>query len=814
MTESLYQYQYQFGDRPLEGYTIQRAVGRGGFGEVYFAISDSGRQVALKVIQNYEQIELRGIKQCMNLKNPHLVTIFDVKYNDKGRPFVIMEYVAGVSLRDLLDESPGGLGPQKAAFFLREIAKGLSFLHDCGIVHRDLKPSNIFYENGYVKIGDYGLTKAIAAGHASEQTITVGTVHYMAPEIGQGRYDLSIDIYALGIVLYEMVTGQVPFFGASPAEVLMKHLMDQPNLTGIEEPFNRAIKKALVKDPALRYRTVQEMVEDVFGQDHIRNSVSQFRPDDLSVIAQHIAAKAQVPPPIGERPTQPSPNGKDKTSGMAQMGEQIGRKIGSAGDQIAEKLAGAASGLERHRAEKASGPDSISRRQRRILAIVIIVVISLGVGLFEGGWRRGDFGMAFIVFLMMAGLIKGIIWAEHSLLEGLEPGPFRNALAAGMGILLAAIVASLGSVNGWTVLSLLVLGFVDWRCLTAPDRQQQIDWTPVVWASAIGGIVALIHGQPLISVGVIAGTILAAQVISPFGSPASASGQASSPPPPPSPQPPPPPPQAAGNSPEAVAQPVIKQPIPAANLIPEATVPSSGPETRSVTAPDVAPYVSPHHWTRPNPGQEAIPMYGQSATTVPTSTSQAPAGAIQAKPRRQWSFFAGLLAFIGYVLLIVGLLIGLGFSLHLPWLVASDVLDPGLAQEMEREFGYADWPNLVEQIGWLVIAAFLLLAMIFLILARRRHGIGHLFRAVAGIVLLTVSLAFLYYALPGREVYLSEAFKTQAAAGRVHQVLGAIQIPFIIGSVAVLIVGLTVMSWPATRQRREEKVLGEYDRTV
>jgi serine/threonine protein kinase len=119
MTESLYQYQYQFGDRPLEGYTIQRAVGRGGFGEVYFAISDSGRQVALKVIQNYEQIELRGIKQCMNLKNPHLVTIFDVKHNDKGRPFVIMEYVSGVSLRDMMDESPGGLGPQKAAFFLR-----------------------------------------------------------------------------------------------------------------------------------------------------------------------------------------------------------------------------------------------------------------------------------------------------------------------------------------------------------------------------------------------------------------------------------------------------------------------------------------------------------------------------------------------------------------------------------------------------------------------------------------------------------------------------------------------------------------------
>src|SRR5437660_10169752 len=88
-------YRYKHGDRPLEGYTIERAAGRGGFGEVYFAVSDTGRQVALKVVQGYEQIELRGIGQCMNLKNPHLITIFDVRYNDQGRPFVIMEFVAG-----------------------------------------------------------------------------------------------------------------------------------------------------------------------------------------------------------------------------------------------------------------------------------------------------------------------------------------------------------------------------------------------------------------------------------------------------------------------------------------------------------------------------------------------------------------------------------------------------------------------------------------------------------------------------------------------------------------------------------------------
>ena len=414
-------------------------------------------------------------------------------------------------------------------------------------------------------------------------------------------------------------------------------------------------------------------------------------------------------------------------------------------------------------------------------------------------------------------------------MEGLEEGPFRNALAAGVGILLAAIVASMGDVRGWTVLSLLVLGFVDWRRLTAPDRTQQIDWTPVVWASAIGGLVALLHGQPVISIGVIAGTIMAVQVISPFGSPTPAAGPAPSPPQPSPPvSPPSPPPQAAGNGPETVVQPVTQQAVPAANLIPEATVPAPGTQARSVVTPDVAPFVSPqkrlvalllalpvvfpagmhriyvgkigtgivwfftggmlmigqivdlvlilagrfrdkegrvlHHWTQPDPGQEAIPMYTGPATTVQASTSHGPA--VQAQPRRQWSFFAGLLAFIGYILLMVGLLIGLGFSLHVPWLIASGVPDPYVAQNLEREFGYADWPALVERIGWIVCAAFLLLAMIFLVLARRRHGIVHLVRAVAGIVLLTVSLACLYYALPGRQVYLSDAFRAQVTEHR------------------------------------------------
>ncbi|MBB6431599.1 protein kinase domain-containing protein [Algisphaera agarilytica] len=292
-------YRYQPGDRPLDGYTVRAPAGRGGFGEVYFAESDAGREVALKalyVTQGYDEIELRGIRHCMNLKSPHLVSIFDVKTAEDGTPFVVMEYVAGPSLRDLLNDSPEGLGPDKAAFFLREVAKGLSHLHGYGVVHRDLKPANIFYEDGYVKIGDYGLSKLMSADPVASQTVTVGTVHYMAPEIGAGKYDKSIDLYALGCLLYEMLTGRVPYSGDSPSEVLMKHLQAEPELDDVPEAFAKVIRKALQKDPADRYASATETVEDLFGTEHVRNSVSQLNADELSVIAKRVGRKLETPP--------------------------------------------------------------------------------------------------------------------------------------------------------------------------------------------------------------------------------------------------------------------------------------------------------------------------------------------------------------------------------------------------------------------------------------------------------------------------------------------------------------------------------------
>ena len=251
---------YASGARPLPGYTIKRGVGRGGFGEVYYAVSDAGKEAAIKLIRHNLDVELRGVTQCLNLKHPHLLALYDVKHDDDGNCWVIMEYVAGESLEDALARSPNGLPAHDVVEWMHGIAAGVAYLHDRGIVHRDLKPGNIFNDEGVVKLGDYGLSKFISCSRRSGQTESIGTVHYMAPEVANGRYGKEIDIYALGIILYEMLTGRVPFEGESVGEVLMKHLTAEPNVASLDEPFRDLVKRALAKDPTLRFGRVEELI--------------------------------------------------------------------------------------------------------------------------------------------------------------------------------------------------------------------------------------------------------------------------------------------------------------------------------------------------------------------------------------------------------------------------------------------------------------------------------------------------------------------------------------------------------------------------
>jgi hypothetical protein len=153
---------------------------------------------------------------------------------------------------------------------MRGVCAGVAYLHDHGIVHRDLKPGNIFSDEGTVKIGDYGLAKFISCSRRSGQTESVGTVHYMAPEIANGRYGREIDTYALGVILFEMLTGRVPFEGESVGEVLMKHLTAEPDLATLGEPYRGIVERALAKDPNVRIDSVSELVALLpAGGDHV-----------------------------------------------------------------------------------------------------------------------------------------------------------------------------------------------------------------------------------------------------------------------------------------------------------------------------------------------------------------------------------------------------------------------------------------------------------------------------------------------------------------------------------------------------------------
>jgi hypothetical protein len=294
---------YNSGERVLDGYTLKRGIGRGGFGEVFYAISDGGKEVALKLVRgNNLDVELRGMAQCLNLKHPNLLTLYDIRTDSHGDHWVIMEYISGEPLSVALHRHSQGLPRDLTRQWFADMARGVACLHSHGIVHRDLKPGNIFVENGTVKVGDYGLSKFIASSQHSAQTQSIGTVHYMAPEISTGNYNKQIDIYASGIILYEMLTGRVPFDGESAGEILMKHLTSPPDLSKVPTEYAAIVGRALAKNPAQRYQTMTELaqaVEHLEAPKNIHNDAAVSEPSHVSAsplpVATPVATASSAP---------------------------------------------------------------------------------------------------------------------------------------------------------------------------------------------------------------------------------------------------------------------------------------------------------------------------------------------------------------------------------------------------------------------------------------------------------------------------------------------------------------------------------------
>jgi len=270
---------------PLDGYTIKRGIQRGGFGEVYYAHSDGGKEVALKLLHSNADIELRGTRQCLNLKHPNLIAIFDVREDDDGDTWVVMEYISGPTLDEVLvDQAPAGLDITATRQWLAGLAAGADYLHDRGIVHRDLKPQNLYLEAGVIKVGDIGLSKMITPSQRGAQTESIGTVYYMAPEVSRGEYGPEVDVYSASVVLYEMLTGRVPFEGETTAEILMKHLSDDPDLSPLPIALRPVLARGLTKDPADRTPTVGQLLAE-FDQAQAGRRIPTPPPQPMPTVA-------------------------------------------------------------------------------------------------------------------------------------------------------------------------------------------------------------------------------------------------------------------------------------------------------------------------------------------------------------------------------------------------------------------------------------------------------------------------------------------------------------------------------------------------
>ncbi|MFN0055479.1 MAG: serine/threonine-protein kinase [Planctomycetales bacterium] len=411
---------------PLSGFTIKRAIDRGGFGEVYYALSDSGKEVALKLLQRNQQIELRGVRQCLNLKHPNLVTIFDIKTDADGDHWVVMEFVSGKCLEQVLQDHPKGLPVSEVEQWLNGMAAGIDFLHDRGIVHRDLKPANVFRENGVVKIGDVGLSKFITPSRRSAQTESVGTVYYMAPEVAHGRYGSELDVYSLGIMLYEMLTGRVPFDGESTGEILMKHLTEPPNLQLVSPAFRPVLSRALEKDPQRRTPGARALADEF-------RRAARGEPVAMEIPATHFVDVQHLEKQIGQASRQ-AVNGA--ANGVPpQFARTLSQPATPAGRDPA-------SFSHSHRMHNGWQRFSEEVRGNRWLAVSIVIAILTIVPSYLGGFPFGGgrFALAWLSPLAFIYLTYWFITNAHRLAH--KPGPGTHGDAARRGPPAAAPVAA------------------------------------------------------------------------------------------------------------------------------------------------------------------------------------------------------------------------------------------------------------------------------------------------------------------------------------------------------------------------------------
>lgn len=260
-------------------YEVIEPVGSGGMAEVYRARDELlGREVAIKVLSerfsrdpSFVERFRREAQRAANLSHPNIVGLYDYG-SDGDTYFIVMEYIEGRTLAEVIAAN-GALMPERAAEIAADVGAALQRAHGANIVHRDIKPGNIMLtSSGQTKVTDFGIARAVGGDHDATMTQTgmvIGTAAYLSPEQAQGEpVDARSDIYALGCVLYESLTGSTPFTGDTPLSIAYKHVREEPTPPSrlnrdVPSDLDAIVMKAMAKEPGARYNSADEMRADI-----------------------------------------------------------------------------------------------------------------------------------------------------------------------------------------------------------------------------------------------------------------------------------------------------------------------------------------------------------------------------------------------------------------------------------------------------------------------------------------------------------------------------------------------------------------------
>lgn len=318
----------------LGRYRLKQRLGRGGMAEVYLAVDERmQREVAVKVVSGgqTEFIERfsREAQAMAGLHHDHLLPAYDYGEQEPWH-YLVMPYIAHGTLSDLLKEGP--LDPAHAGALLEQVAGALQYAHQRGLIHRDIKPSNILLrDDDYTYLADFGLARALSGGGDLTQTgALLGTPEYMAPELAEGPAGTSSDIYALAIVLYQMVSGRVPFRGDTAISTFWKHMREYPRSPSHFNPhlssgIDRVLMRALDKDPQKRYPTAlalaQAYQEALYGLEEMpalsaTQAVETVAEQDAppAPVLQQAPLITPAPTPRTHPPIVPAPRQSEQTT--------------------------------------------------------------------------------------------------------------------------------------------------------------------------------------------------------------------------------------------------------------------------------------------------------------------------------------------------------------------------------------------------------------------------------------------------------------------------------------------------------------------